>query len=189
MVAPVTFLLVDGENIDGVLGQILGHRPEPNERPRWDRVAGAAASWGSAPLKSYFFINATSGLIPGPFIQAIRSHGYTPVLLSGPGKVVDDAIVATLGEIGRRHGSVVLASHDADFAPALEQLLDHGHRVALACFTEYVAGQLLNRHDLELLDLERDMHAFLDDVVLPRVRIIPIDEFDPRALLGSAGLA
>src|SRR5688572_1865644 len=31
-------VLVDGHNIDGVLGEILGHRPKPNERPRWDRV-------------------------------------------------------------------------------------------------------------------------------------------------------
>lgn len=34
-----TYLLVDGENIDATLGMsVLGRRPEPEERPRWDRV-------------------------------------------------------------------------------------------------------------------------------------------------------
>ena len=34
-----TYLLVDGENIDATLGlSVLGRRPEPDERPRWDRV-------------------------------------------------------------------------------------------------------------------------------------------------------
>ena len=35
--AGLTYLLVDGENIDATLGQgILGRRPRPDERPRWD---------------------------------------------------------------------------------------------------------------------------------------------------------
>ena len=34
-----TYLLVDGENIDATLGNsILGRRPRPEERPRWDRL-------------------------------------------------------------------------------------------------------------------------------------------------------
>ena len=34
-----TYLLVDGENIDATLGtSVLGRRPDPDERPRWDRV-------------------------------------------------------------------------------------------------------------------------------------------------------
>src|SRR5438876_808579 len=31
-------VLVDGHNIDGVLGLLLARRPQPNERPQWDRV-------------------------------------------------------------------------------------------------------------------------------------------------------
>src|SRR5687768_6136596 len=31
-------VFVDGHNIDGVLGEILGGRPEWHQRPRWDRV-------------------------------------------------------------------------------------------------------------------------------------------------------
>ena len=35
---------------------------------------------------------------------------------------------------------------------------------------------------IEFFDLEYDVHAF--DGVLPRVRVIPIEEFDPAQFLG-----
>ncbi|MCW2738704.1 MAG: nuclease, partial [Nocardioides sp.] len=36
MAERMTYLLVDGENIDATLGtSILGRRPRPEERPRW----------------------------------------------------------------------------------------------------------------------------------------------------------
>ena len=35
-----TYLLIDGENIDATLGaSVLQRRPNPDERPRWERVA------------------------------------------------------------------------------------------------------------------------------------------------------
>ena len=35
----ITYVLIDGENIDATLGtSILGRRPHPDERPRWDRL-------------------------------------------------------------------------------------------------------------------------------------------------------
>ena len=42
-----TFLLVDGENIDATLGTALfQRRPQPEERPRWERLtAFAEARW------------------------------------------------------------------------------------------------------------------------------------------------
>ena len=40
-----TYLLVDGENIDATLGMsVLNRRPNPEERPRWDRVMAYAAN-------------------------------------------------------------------------------------------------------------------------------------------------
>jgi hypothetical protein len=39
-----------------------------------------------------------------------------------------------------------------------------------------------------VLDLEDGLHAFRDGVQLPRIRIIPIERFDPVSLLGDAGL-
>ena len=79
-----TILLVDGENIDATLGgSLLGRRPAPEERPRWDRVRDhARREWGQ-PVRGLFFLNGTSG-IPMSFVQALQALEYRPVLLSGP---------------------------------------------------------------------------------------------------------
>jgi uncharacterized protein len=79
-----TFLLVDGENIDATLGgSLLGRRPSPEERPRWDRVRDHVARAWDGPARLLFFLNATSG-VPMSFVQALTAIGFRPVLLSGP---------------------------------------------------------------------------------------------------------
>lgn len=80
-------------------------------------------------------------------------------------------------------GDVILASHDADFLPQIETLLDQGRRVAVMCFKEFLSSQLheLEERGLEIIDLEYDVHAF--QVRLPRLHIIDIDDFDPMAFL------
>ena len=76
-------------------------------------------------------------------------------------------------------GSVILASHDADFAPQVERLLDQGRRVAILCFREFLSTAFheLEAKGLEILDLEYDLHAF--QVTLPRLSIIDVDDFNP----------
>ena len=57
--AAETFLLVDGENIDATLGgSLLGRRPAPEERPRWDRVRDHARAIWEQPVRGLFFLNA-----------------------------------------------------------------------------------------------------------------------------------
>jgi putative heme uptake system protein len=182
-----TFLLVDGENIDATLGgNLLGRRPAPEERPRWDRVRDHAAAHWDQPVRPVFFLNATN-TVPMAFVQALSALDYRPVLLSGPSdvKVVDVAIQRTLDALAERgEGDVLLASHDADFAPQVEALLTAGgRRVGLLAFRELVGTALndLRAAGLEVLDLEDDVRAFT--VALPRVRVIPIEAFDPWALL------
>src|SRR5690606_31798341 len=102
----------------------------------------------------------------------------------GDEKVVDLGIQRTLEAIAGRDGDVLLASHDGDFLPQVERLLaDDGRRVGLLAFREFVNGQLtsLTEDGLEIFDLEGDVDAFTSP--LPRVRIIPIDEFDPLRYL------
>jgi putative heme uptake system protein len=183
-----TFLLVDGENIDATLGgSLLGRRPAPEERPRWDRVREFARDAWDQPVRGLFFLNAT-GHVPMPFVQALTALEYRPVLLSGPSdvKVVDLAIQRTLGALAERgHGDALLASHDGDFAEAVAVLLrDPGRRVGVIGFRELVSTALgdLAAGSLELYDLEDDVGAFT--VALPRVRVIPIERFDPWTLLG-----
>ena len=110
-----TYLLVDGENIDATLGMsVLGRRPEPEERPRWDRVLAYCDELSSADAaegeedeaRALFFLNATSGHMPMSFIQALLAMDYRPVPLAGSGsneeKVVDIGIQRTLEALAER---------------------------------------------------------------------------------------
>jgi uncharacterized protein len=119
-----------------------------------------------------------------PFIQALMAMGYTPVPLSGPAgvKVVDVGITRTLEALADRDGDVVLASHDADFVPAVSALVDD-RRVALLAFREFVSTQYADLVDagLVVFDLEDDAGSFTRR--LPRLRIIPLDDFDPADFL------
>lgn len=183
----VTYLVIDGENLDATLGSnLLGHRPAPDERPRWERVLDFAAKVWDQPVKGLFFLNASSGSMPMPFVQALIAIGLKPVPLSGPPgvKVVDVGIQRMLDAIGAGHGDVLLGSHDGDFLPQVQSLLDiPGRRVGLLAFTECVSTQYsaLVADGLQQFDLEYDAKAFTKP--LPRLRIIDLDDFDPTAFL------
>ena len=181
-----TYLLVDGENIDATLGMsVLGHRPLPEERPRWDRVRDFASELWGQPVTALFFLNATSGQMPMTFVQALLALGYRPVpLAGGPGeKVVDIGIQRTLEAIRERAGDVLLASHDGDFVQQVTALLAPGRRVGVLGFREFVSSSFteLGAAGLETFDLEDEVGAFT--APLPRVRIIPLDRFDPARFL------
>jgi uncharacterized protein len=179
-----TYVLVDGENIDATLGgSILGRRPRPEERPRWERLLQFATEHWDQQARGLFFLAANNEL-PMAFIQALLAIGYRPIPLSGgPGeKVVDIAIQRTLVELGRRDSDVLLVSNDGDFVGQVRDLLD-GRRVGVIGFAEFRNQTFLDlgEQGLEFLDLEYDVSAFNER--LPRVRIIPIDEFDPVQFL------
>ncbi len=182
-----TYLLVDGENIDATLGgSSLGGRPAPDQRPRWERVLEHARTvWGGDEAKGLFFLNASNGSLPMSFVQALLAIGFQPIPLSGDAseKVVDIGIQRTLDALADRPGDVLLATHDGDFAPQLGALLGPGRRVGLLAFGEFVSSSLraLAEGGLEIFDLEHDVQAFTSR--LPRVRIIPLAEFDPTRYL------
>ncbi|WEK12424.1 MAG: NYN domain-containing protein [Candidatus Microbacterium phytovorans] len=178
-----TWVLVDGENIDATLGgSILGRRPQPDERPRWDRLLSFVAGRWNQQAKGLFFLNATEHL-PMSFVQALLALGYRPVPLSGPSdaKVVDLAIQRTLAALEARDADVVLVSHDRDFVEGVAALAGPDRRVGVIGFQEFRSAELTAIPDVEFFDLEYDAQAF--DARLPRVRIIPIEEFDPAAFL------
>lgn len=118
------------------------------------------------------------------FVQALLAIGYRVIPLRGaPGeKVVDLAIQRTLEEIGRRSGDVILVSNDGDFIPQVSDLCST-RRVGIIGFTEFRNQGLtaLSQRGVELFDLEYDVQAF--NSRLPRVRIIPIEEFNPADFL------
>lgn len=183
---PPTYLLVDGENLDATLGlSVLGRRPAPEERPRWERVVEFTERIWGRPVKTLFFINGSSGTLPMPFVQALIAMGIRPIPLSGPSgmKVVDVAIQRTLSAIAGRDGDVMLASHDGDFLPQLAPLLGGDRRVGLLGFREFVNSAYVELvgAGLAIFDLEDDAKCF--NQVLPRIKIIDIDQFDPADVL------
>lgn len=75
---------------------------------------------------------------------------------------------------------MLLGTHDKDFIPQVEQLLASGTRVDLIGFPELVSGAYAEL-DITVHDLETEVKAF--NTSLPRVRIIPLSEFDPAVFL------
>ncbi|WP_210479399.1 NYN domain-containing protein [Naasia sp. SYSU D00948] len=178
-----TFVLVDGENIDATLGStVLGRKPEPGERPRWERVTDFARRLWGQEVSGLFFLNASNGYLPGPFVSALMNIGFRPVPLAGAAseKVVDIGIQRTLDALTGREADVLLCSHDADFVEQVERLLDADQRVGLIGFPELVSAAY-GGLNVPIYDLESDVKAFTSP--LPRVRIIPLSEFDPEVFL------
>ena len=177
-----TFVLVDGENLDATLGgSVLSRRPEPEERPRWERLLAYAEEVWRQPVTGLFFLNATAHL-PNSFVSALLAIGFRPVPLSGKAteKVVDLGIQRTLDALlGHEDADVLLCSHDGDFLPHVERLVGD-HKVGLVGFREFMnAGFAAVGVDVH--DLEYDVKAF--NITLPRVRVISLDEFDPEDFL------
>ena len=183
MSEPRTFVLVDGENIDATIGNsLLNRRPTPEERPRWDRVTAYVEQLWEQPATGLFFLNASNGQLHTPFLQALLAMNYRPIPLAGRGdqKVVDIGIQRTLDALLGTSGDVMLCSHDGDFAPQVQALLGSGRRVGLLGLREYMSTEL-TKLGPDVYDLEDDVEAFLSP--LPRVRIIPLEEFDPMRFL------
>ncbi|WP_232679087.1 NYN domain-containing protein [Nocardioides sp. R-C-SC26] len=178
-----TFVLVDGENLDATLGSsVLGRRPNPEERPRWERVTAFIEEEWDQPVTGLFFLNASNGSLPSSFVQALLAMDYRPVPLAGrpDEKVVDIGIQRTLEALPDRDADVVLASHDADFAEQIAALVGPGRRVGVLGFPEFTATALAGP-GIEQFDLEYDVRAFNSE--LPRVRIIALEDFDPTYFL------
>ena len=72
---------------------------------------------------------------------------------TGPEKVVDFGIQRTLEALVARDADVLVGSHDCDFAPQIEQLLDSDHDVAMIGFPEAMSGVYaelgIHTYDLE----------------------------------------
>ena len=115
-------------------------------------------------------------------LQALLAIGYRPVPLAGSAdqKVVDIGIQRTLDALLARDDDVLLVSHDADFVDHLERLAEGRRRVGIIGLREYASIQY-DARGIELHDLEDEVGAF--NVPLPRVRIIPLDQFDPESFL------
>jgi uncharacterized protein len=189
--AAATYVLIDAENIDWAVSNVVGRKPEPQDRVQFDRLVAFCESRFPNPVRCIVVLNARGEQLPDMmigFVRALKTAGCEVVLLHGrpEQKVVDMGILKLLEAIRQQRPgtAVVLASHDgSDFAAALRPLLEEKRKVTLLGLREYVSQRFREfvPAGLEILDLEMDAKVFQRP--LPRLLPIRVDEFDPSPFL------
>jgi len=169
-------LVWDAPNIDMTLSNVIGGRPTPSSRPRFDAVAKWLLSGsGDHEVEGCVFANVPPGgaVSMRGWIEAIRSFGYAvfarPKL--GPDDDVDADMLAHIDSRAHTHRlrRVVVASGDGrNFLEPLEKLARDGVECVVLSFAE-VAGYAQESDILTFLDLEDVPGAFTQP--LPRVRL------------------
>jgi uncharacterized protein len=169
-------LVWDAPNVDMTLSNVIGARPTPSSRPRFDAVARwLLAAAGDRDVEGTVFANVPAGgaVSMRGWIEAIRSFGYDvfarPKL--GPDDDVDADMVAHIHRRAATHRlhRVVVASGDGrNFLEPLEELARTGVEVVVLSFSE-VAGYAQESDLIVFVDLEDVPGAFTTP--LPRVRL------------------
>ncbi|GAB3678850.1 NYN domain-containing protein [Angustibacter aerolatus] len=169
-------LVWDAPNIDMTLSNVIGERPSPASRPRFDAIA----RWfveraGERDVEGSVFANVPPAAATGMrgWIEALRSFGFAvfakPKL--HPDDDVDLDMVKHIDDRTRSHKLVrlVVASGDGrNFLEPLERFAREGTQVTVISFAE-VAGYALESDLIEFLDLEDVPGAFQSP--LDRVRL------------------
>ena len=169
-------LVWDAPNIDMTLANVIGGRPTPASRPRFDAVARwLVTEAGSREVEGCVFANVPPGgaVSMRGWVEAIRSFGYAvfarPKL--GPEDDVDADMLAHIelrASSHRLHRLVVASGDGRNFLEPLERLASGGVDVVVLSFAE-VAGYAQESDLLTFLDLEDVPGAFTSP--LPRVRL------------------
>jgi uncharacterized protein len=169
-------LVWDAPNVDMTLSNVIGARPTPSSRPRFDAVARwLLAAAGERDVEGTVFANVPPGgaVSMRGWIEAIRSFGYDvfarPKL--GPDDDVDADMVDHIrrrAETHRLHRVVVASGDGRNFLEPLEELARGGVEVVVLSFSE-VAGYAQESDLISFVDLEDVPGAFTSP--LPRVRL------------------
>ncbi|NOK05327.1 MULTISPECIES: NYN domain-containing protein [Myxococcus] len=186
-----SYVLIDAENIDWAVSNVVGRKPESQDRVQFDRLVSFCETNFPAPVRCVVVLNARGEQLPDVmigFVRALKSAGCDVALLYGrpDQKVVDLGILKLLENIRtqRPGAAVVLASHDgADFADALKPMLEEKRQVAVLGLREYISQRFreLVPSGLKILDLELNAKVF--NRPLPRMLPVNVDEFDPGLFL------
>jgi uncharacterized protein len=190
----------DAPNIDMTLANVIGGRPTPSSRPRFDAVGRwLLQSASDHEVEGCVFANVPPGgaVTMRGWVEAIRSFGYA--VFARPKLGPDDDVDADmLRHIQTRREShtlrkLVVASGDGrNFLEPLEELARDGVETVVLSFAE-VAGYAQESDLLTFVDLEDVPGAFI--APLPRVRLDNLPEggawLPPtrpmRSLLDEAG--
>ncbi|WP_426744808.1 NYN domain-containing protein [Myxococcus faecalis] len=182
-----SYVLIDAENIDWAVSNVVGRKPESQDRVQFDRLVAFCETYFPAPVRCVVVLNARGEQLPDVmigFIRALKSAGCEVALLYGrpDQKVVDLGILKLLETIRtqRPKAAVGLASHDGgDFAEALKPMIEEKRQVAVLGLREYVSQRFrdLVPAGLKIVDLELNAKVFQRP--LPRLLPVNVDEFDP----------
>jgi uncharacterized protein len=169
-------LVWDAPNVDMTLSNVIGGRPTPASRPRFDAVARwMIAAAEDREVEGCVFANVPPGAAVNMrgWVEAIRSFGYAvfarPKL--GPDDDVDEDMVLHIQDRARTHRlrRLLVASGDGrNFLEPLEELARTGVEVIVVSFAE-VAGYAQESPLITFVDLEDVPGAFTS--ALPRVRL------------------
>jgi putative heme uptake system protein len=186
-----SYVLIDAENIDWAVSNVVGRKPEAQDRVQFDRLVAFCESHFPTPVRCVVVLNARGEQLPDVmigFVRALKTAGCDVALLHGrpDQKVVDLGILKLLEAIRtqRPKAAVALVSHDgADFADALRALLEEKRQVAILGLREHMSQRFreLVPAGLEILDLELNAKVFQRP--LPRLLPVRVDEFDPTLFL------
>jgi len=166
----------DAPNIDMTLANVIGGKPSPTSRPRFDAIARwfVAASEGRE-VEGAVFANVPPGLATTMrgWVEAIRAFGYAvfarPKL--EPDDDVDADMLRHIADRARTHRvrRLIVASGDGrNFSEPLEVYARAGVEVFVLSFAE-VAGYAQESEAITFIDIEDVPGAFTHP--LPRVRL------------------
>ncbi len=179
--AELDLLVWDAPNIDMTLSNVIGGRPTPASRPRFDAVARwLLLAAEDRDVEGCVFANVPPGgaVSMRGWIEAIRSFGYAvfarPKL--GPDDDIDADMLEHIASRAKTHRlcRLVVASGDGrNFLGPLEDLARAGVDVTVLSFSE-VAGYAQESDRLSFVDLEDVPGAFVNP--LPRIRLDNLPE-------------
>lgn len=179
-VKPRLIVLVDGADMDRGLGEILGRKPQPSERPRWGRVLEFAKNeWPDRDVKGLFWIRNPQRWSDSfnRFTGAINALGFKTVAVKDVQQAIEDFL---RGQAHRPH-DVILLSHQ-DHMEALAALVDGRRIVGVVAFPElFENNQAYEDIGIRVLDFEHDIKAF--DHTLTARRMYTGEVSDVEALL------
>ena len=178
---PLDLLVWDAPNIDMTLSNVIGARPSPASRPRFDAVARWLVDGaGEREVEGSVFTNVPPGAATGMrgWIEALRSFGYA--VFAKPKLHHDDdvdlAMLEHIDERSRTHRltRLVVASGDGrNFTGPLEAIARTGTKVVVLSFGE-VAGYALESDLLTFVDLEDVPGAFTTPLDRVRLDALPV---------------
>ncbi len=186
------YLLVDGNNIDQVLGEILGSKPTAETRPDWRRVMEYVEGQAEGRVRADF-----AHIAPGHagFRHAITEMGYKSRPVRFDDSVTNRPVVeqfvcrmlsanALRGDADRELPAwdIFVVGHSRELFDALARIPQTDQRIAVLGLPEHMPFAE-DYPGIEQLDMERETGAFARP--LPRDMGINVDVFDPDALFAE----